>query len=258
MIRRHRKILLTSVSVLLALDVSFAIGQAIVFECDPSVSPIGGMLGYAPRKGDARCEGIYQSPANATGPEVVSVTLGRLEFDTNNDDRLAVSLPDLTGMEVGAVWIKAVALPDRTFYRMDSLLVPGETMAWPIGAVIRPWGLADTQLGVLGWLEQDGERVTIPVLVAPEGQQSKKAGDTVEIKLRSSVDLERIVWRSALKDGPVSRWLPVVKGSVRGGEIITFRPPSGPVGVVRLDFSAKRKNTDDWLTLTLNLWRPKL
>ena len=141
------------------------------------------------------------------------------------------------------------------YYRMDALLAPGRTMRWPVGAVIRPWDLTDARLGAFGSIDRNGERIMIPVAVAPEESLDEGAGNVV-IKLRSPVRLERLLWREISPDGSVSDWQPVVERPLQGGEAIPFALPAGPPGVVHLEFRAKRANSDEWLALDLNVWRP--
>jgi hypothetical protein len=237
-------------------QVPVAAAQSTPLDCDASLRPTAGTSGYTAREADPRCEGVYQSPVSATGLEVVSVTLGPLVFDIEGDDQLVVSLPDLGTLDAKAVRIRAVALPLKTYYRMDGLLPPGRTMRWPIGAVIRPWGLTGARLGAFGWTDRDGERIMIPVSVVPEGRAPIGAAGNVEVTLRSPVHLERLLWREIAGDGSVSDWRPVVERPVQGGEAVRFELPAGPPGVVHLDFRAKRSNSDEWLALDLNVWRP--
>ena len=115
-------------------------------------------------------------------------------------------------------------------------------MRWPVGAVIRPWDLTGARLGAFGPIDRNGERIMIPIAVAPEEEASTDAAGKVVIKLRSPVRLERLLWREISPDGSVSDWQPVVERPVQGGEAIPFALPAGPPGVVHLDFRAKRAN----------------
>jgi hypothetical protein len=256
MLPTYRRPVVALVGLSLLSHAPVAAAQSTRLDCDPSVRPIAGGSGYDERIGDPRCEGFFQSPVSATGLEVVSVTLGPLTFDIKTDDELVVSLPDLGELDPEAIRVRAVALPLRMYYRMDTLLAPGRTMRWPVGAVIRPWDLTDARLGAFGSIDRNGERIMIPVAVAAEDEGSTDAAGNVLIKLRSAVRLERLLWRAISPDGSVSDWQPVVERSVQGGEAIPFALPAGPPGVVHLDFRAKRANSDEWLALDLNVWRP--
>ena len=255
--RRCRRLLIALLSLPSLLPALGALGQSTPLDCDASnLRPIGGASGYTARRGDSRCEGVYQSPVSATGLEVISVTLGPLDFDVELDDHLVVSMPDLGALDADAIRVRAVALPLRTYYRMDTLVAPGQTMRWPVGAVLRPWDLTSDRLGVFGWIDHAGDRVLVPVAVNPEDQSSADDASRVLIKLRSPVRLDRVVWREVADDGSVSDWRPVVERTVRGGEAIAFKLPAGPAGVLRLDFRARRPNSDYWLALDLRIWRP--
>jgi hypothetical protein len=253
--RTYRRPIVVLVGLYSLLQAVVAAGQSTPLDCDPSLRPIAGASGYGDHGDDQRCEGMYESPVSATGLEVVSVTLGALAFDVEANDHLLVSLPDLKGLDASAVRVRAVALPLNTYYRMDALLAPGRTMRWPVGAVIRPWDLSAARLGAFGSIDRNGERIVIPITVAPEEASSGSAVNVV-IKLRSPVRLERLLWREISPDGSVSDWQPVVERPVEGGEAIPCALPIGAPGVVHLDFRAKRVNSDEWLALNLKVWRP--
>jgi len=125
-----------------------------------------------------------------------------------------------------------------------------------VGAVLRPSHLTSAELGVFGWIERLGKFILIPIAVNPNVQLFADGARHVLVQLRSSVRLDRLVWREVADDGAVSDWQPVVDRPIETGEIIGFELPAGPTGVLHLDFRAKRLNSDDWLSLDLNVWRP--
>ncbi len=234
-----------------------ALGQSTVDICDPSLLSVRGVLGYAFRKTDSRCEGIYESPVSASGMKVVSVTLGRLEFNVDRDEGLVISLPDLSGLDIDAVRIRAVALPVRVYYRMDARLVVGETLHWPIGEVVGPLGLSDEQLGVYGWADRGGERIIIPVAVTREG--SPNGGqEAVIITLRSHTELEHVVWRTISAEGIATPFESLIDERVHGGDPIQLTLPPGSPGIIKLDLRGKWPDSDEWQALRFNAWRPGL
>src|SRR5688572_24125356 len=122
---------------LLWLHLSVAAAQTASPRCDTSLRAIADATGYRARAGDPRCEGVFESPVSVTELEVVSVTVGALSFDIDVHHEVVVAPPDLKGLNAKAVNVRAVALPLRTYYRMDAVLAPGEIFHWPLAAVVR-------------------------------------------------------------------------------------------------------------------------
>src|SRR3954465_3033639 len=59
-----------------------------------SVQPIPGAVGYQSRSGDVRCEGFYQSPVAATALELLSLTLGPIEYQLKDNSFVYVLAPE--------------------------------------------------------------------------------------------------------------------------------------------------------------------
>ncbi len=138
---------------------------------------------------------------------------------------------------------------------MDSELTPGDMFSWPVGAVLHPWGLTSEQLGVYGWVEHEGERIIIPVVVAPDGQHPPNATSDMEIRLRAPSVLSNLNWRIVETDGTLSPWQPI-EGTVHKGQGIRFCVPAAPAGVVALEFAAQNPRTGMWLRVKRKIWRP--
>lgn len=62
----------------------FAVGNSETYsqkvQCDKNVKPIKGYFGYATRKNDLRCEGLYESPIGARFG-IVSLLKGKLIYN---------------------------------------------------------------------------------------------------------------------------------------------------------------------------------
>ena len=229
--------------------------------CDNRLRPISGNLGYGWRKPGALCEGLYQAPVTATGLDVVSLLRGKLRFDLDRDRQLRVSAPDLSGLASGPVRVRAVALPLKTYYRMDATLPADHALVWPVGEVLYPARLNADRIGVFGWVGSETDKTFVPLMVVPkEGGTAPAIGAPLELMVRSPVELDKLVWRTSLEDeritGPLT-WQDAGAGPVRAGQVVTVMLPARAAAVLRVDIAAKRTDTDKWLTLTLRVKVPR-
>jgi len=228
------------------------LAQTVDIACDERLAPIPGSMGYQKRTTVPRCEGMYQSPVRAISLDVVSFLLGRLAFDLERDPQLIIVVPNASNLIGEAVHIRATGLPLKTYYRMDAAVAPGGQMPWPIQEVLKPLQLGPNRIGLFGWLGDETDKTYVPLIVNAEGA-AVPSGEAAELKLRSPVDLERVLWRSRHEDltASESSWQQIGTGLVRAGRTITVKLPPGPPAKLRVEFSAKRANMDDWLTFIL-------
>src|SRR5271166_5539989 len=69
-----------------------------------------------------RCEGLYVADVGMRSLELVSFQLGGgLAYKLKNGEQLRVTAPGQTQ----SLHVRAVAMPARTYYRMDAILNPG-------------------------------------------------------------------------------------------------------------------------------------
>jgi hypothetical protein len=230
--------------------------QAVESEqCDPRLRPLPGHLGYIWR-GD-RCEGLYLSPVAANDLELVSLLQGKLHFDLQPKTRLQVSAPPIADIAQGPVHIRAVALPLRTYYRMDASLLPGSQFNWSVDSVLVPNGLSANHLGVFGWINIQPEKIFVPLQVLQHGQPQPQG--PVELVVRSSVDIENLVWRSSVEGEPTfgpPKWLEEVATPLPGGRPVPIYLPTGPRAVLRVEVAAKARESDQWSLLSIRMIRP--
>jgi len=223
---------------------------------DANIRPIQGSSGYRARSNDARCEGFFESPVSVGGLEVVSFTVGNPEFDIQSEDSLAISAPYEGISAAQFVNIRAVALPLRTYYRMDTRLTSTRPMTWPVTPILRPWGLSSKRVGIFGWISRDDRPLFIPIRVGNGKGGSSASTRVLVLKLRSPAPLDRLLWRTGDDRGAKTPWRSVTDSDVRSGETVTFRLPPGPIGIAEFEFRAKRQNTDIWYPLDISIWRP--
>jgi hypothetical protein len=218
--------------------------------CDQELTPIAGHVGYTSREN--RCEGFYVSPVSAPSLEILSVLRGPLQYTLSAQEQLVIVAPNLGSIVAGPLRVRAVARPLRTYYRMDAILPASGRLVWPVQDVLLPSRLHAERLGVYGWVGTETDKTFVPLRVVPQGTPVAKA--PIQVIVRSTVDIDKLVWRLTAKDEPVSPW---EQGSanVPAGQPVTITLPEGPPMVLRLDIAAKAENRDSWAKLTLQLIR---
>ena len=227
--------------------------------CDPVLAPFPGSdLGYT-SLGD-RCEGFYVSNVSSESLEVVSVLYGNLHFDWKPDVIMEVSAP---GYTKGAVNIRAVAIPLKTYYRMDGIVSPKGSMRWPIGDVVFPGKLTARRLGLFGWVGTESDKTFVPLRVSQKNiAKSKPAKENTYLIVRSSVDVETVLWRyssvAGNRCGKLNEWQEHHEAPVNAGWPVTIALPhsSAQKGNLCLEIAAKERDNDEWLSLSIRIWRP--
>jgi hypothetical protein len=218
--------------------------------CDQQLTPIAGQVGYTARKN--RCEGFYVSPVSAPTLELISLLRGPLRYDLKPQAQLLIIAPKLGTMAKGPVQVRAVARPLRTYYRMDAVLPDDGRMVWPVKDVLLPSLLYAERIGVYGWVGTEAEKIFVPLRVVPQGTQAPKV--PIEVVVRSTMDLEGLVWRLAVKDEQAGDWQQG-GANISAGQPVTISLPEGASQVLRLDIAAKAENFESWAKLTLQLIR---
>jgi hypothetical protein len=227
--------------------------------CDPVLTPFPeSELGYASHGN--RCEGFYVANVSSGSLQVVSVLQGSLLFDWKPDVVLQVSAPNFTQ---GPVKVRAVAIPLKTYYRMDGSVAPQQTMQWPIKDVIFPGQLKPPRLGVYGWVGSENDKTFVPLRVSQkDSSKASRSPAKTHITLRSSVDVDTVLARySTVKGNQCSKfaeWQEQNSAPLNAGWPVTITLPeySGKKGDLCLEIAAKEKNNDDWLKLQIRIWRP--
>ncbi|MBL26195.1 MAG: hypothetical protein CMM50_01400 [Rhodospirillaceae bacterium] len=245
---------------LLAVGFSATAPVAAVADVCDRLQPVSTALGYQVREPDVRCEGLYESTVRAIGIEVVGFLLAPVRFDAELEAEVEIASADLSNLETppeGPLRVRAVALPLKTYYRMDAVLGPDGTMAWPLAEVIRPAGLKDDQIGIYGWFGEETDKTFVPVRVlsaTAESSEMPEPSPQLRLYLRVTSDAERLLWRYG-DDGTVSEWLPAAEGRVRAGQTAAVALPPGPTALLRIDVTAKPEGSDDWTSLRFDLVR---
>lgn len=241
------------------LVLALIISRVQAASCDPVLTPFPGSdLGYASHGN--RCEGFYVANVSSESLEVVSVLQGILLFDWKPDVVLQVSAPNFTQ---GAVNVRAVAIPLKTYYRMDGTVAPLQSLQWPIEDVVFPGRLTAQRLGVYGWVGSKNDKTFVPLRITQkDSSKSIRSQENTYLTLRPSVDVDAVLWRySTVKNNRCSRfveWQEHNTAPVHAGWPVTITLPelSGKKGDLCLEIAAKEKNNDEWLKLQIRIWRP--
>jgi hypothetical protein len=143
-----------------------------------------------------RCEGLYVADVGVRTLELVSFQLGSLAYPLKSDEQLRVTAPG----QAESVHVRAVAMPARTYYRMDADLSPGATLIWPVSDVLLPENLGFERIGVFAWKGGENAMIFVPVKVQSTTSQSSPKPSAI-LTMRPSFDVARIMWRSAAVAG---------------------------------------------------------
>jgi len=205
------------------------------------------------KRGD-RCEGLYVANVGAHSLTAMSFSLGKIRFELNPSVRLQVSAPGQTQ----PVNIRAVAIPPKTYYRMDALLPAGASMVWPVRDVLLRENLSDSRIGIFAWKGPESAKTLIPVRVVPQGAEMKPAAPSLTIE--ASFDAQKVKWRwaPARDDGCLAfgPWQNAIQHPVTASWPIAIDLAQLPAGVHCLETAAQSGTT--WETLKLRLEIPSL
>jgi len=210
-------------------------------QCDRSLTPVEGVAGYRSR--GERCEGIYVSPISST-VRLLSLVRGAIEYDLTPGSDVVVTAP-----HDSSLYVRAVATLPGTYYRMDATLATSRPLAWPVADVLLEIGLGPDDLGVFAWYDPaDGERVFIPVRVAP--QRAPATDDPVHLVLRTDFDVDDVRWRATPLGEQAESWKDMSQSFIAGRPIVIRLPP-GRDALLRVTVLVRAESTGEWQPLRL-------
>ena len=212
----------------------------------------GSQVGYQ-KRGD-RCEGLYVANVGAHSLAATSFSLGKIRYELSSSVRLQVSAPGQTQ----PVNVRAVAIPPKTYYRMDATLPAGASMVWPVRDVLLPANLSDTRIGIFGWKGTENNKTLVPVRVMPQGAPVTAASPFLTVQ--ASFDVQKVKWRSApasnnvcLAFGP---WQDAIERSVTASWPIAINLSKLPAGPHCVEAAAQSGESMSWETLKLRVEIP--
>jgi hypothetical protein len=213
-----------------------------------SIKPIQGIFGFAERKNDLRCEGLYESPIDASF-RIVSLLSGTLNFDIEKHSELIVVAPDISELTAESVHIRAVGLPLKTYYRMDAEIMSGNKLRWPIREILYPAKLTAKRIGVFGWTGSESNKYFVPLIVVPTNEDIDAAKSLpIELKLRTEEDIESVIWRTFEENNKninLPQWK-IAAENLDAGEIISLKLNKVKSKILYVHISAKPYNTDEF------------
>ena len=207
------------------------------------------------KRGDS-CEGLYVANVGAHSLTARSFSLGKIRYELNPSVRLQVSAPGQTQ----PVNIRAVAIPPKTYYRMDALLPAGASMVWPVRDVLLQTNLTDSRIGIFAWKGPENAKTLVPVLVVTQGAAVKPAAPSLTIE--ATFDAQQVKWRwaPAHDDGcqAFGPWQNAIQHPVTASWPIAINLAQLPAGVHCLETAAQSGGSTTWETLKLRLEIPAL
>ncbi len=196
--------------------------NAIAQECDPEIlkeATDNAYTQYTSR--DNRCEGFYSIGVEAE-LSVVSVTLGPVEYTLTEDERIEVSSPIV---DTEPVHVRAVGIPIDTYYRLDAMISPGESLTWPVGDVLFKENLTSKDVGAFGWIGEERIEQYVPVQLTTADAENTQ-NSALRILVRPAIDVRNVKWRGAVavngECAPMSDWNDVPKESYKQGVPVVF------------------------------------
>jgi len=224
-------------------------------KCD-AVRPLPGSRSSY-QKRENRCEGLYVADVGSRSIDVVSFTAGNLAYDLNTNLPLQVAVSSQAPM----VHIRGVAIPPKTYYRMDAVLRNGAVLVWPVADVLKPENLTDSRIGILGWTGTEDSKTFVPVAVSTGKPPSTAAKPTpILLSIQASFDVETVKWRSARTQGTdclaFDQWRDAVTRIVIAGKPIQIDLQQLPGRLNCVEFAARSRDSNDWVTQKIRIEMP--
>ena len=214
--------------------------------CNHRIEPVDNWQIKYRERGN-RCEGFYRSKVSGEAIEVVGVIIDKLQFKLKKDEILEITSPVVKN---GLVHVRAVGIPIKTYYRMDTQIGAGEKFIWPIKDVIYPQKLTAAKIGLFGWVGQETKKTFVPIRVVAK-LEAGAGNEAIWMLFRTSVDVETVKWRCAdMTNGVPSqlgKWLDTPNQYYRPGQPITVLLPTSKTGELFVEVAARELSSGQWL-----------
>jgi hypothetical protein len=171
----------------------------------------GSTLSYRFRANVPRCEGMYRSPvAGQPGMTLVSLTYGKVTYDTSQDHYLEIKL---ALAPTDTTLIQAVGIPERLFYRLDAEFERGQSgLRLPLADVIAAEKILPKDFGIYAVRKLPGSQNAFIPVYAHGAATPAQRGDVVAV-VRPGADVTDVYWRSHAPNASPKAWTPVVGAS---------------------------------------------
>ena len=212
------------------------------------VRPLSGSPSQYRSRGN-RCEGLYEADVGSLSLDLLSFTVGPLQYELKQGVELEVS----AGNKDAPVNVRAVAKPLRTYYQMDATLAPGSSLIWPVSDVLLPEGLTADRIGVFGWKGPEAAKIFVPISVVRRGA-AHPAGQPV-LTVRPSSDAQaiksRVAERAQGRCARFSNWVDQ-RGAVLAGEPVAITL-ANLTGSLCIEVAASSETSNEWSTINLRV-----
>jgi len=229
--------------------------KAQELKCD-AVRPLPSSSSGYKNRGN-RCEGLYVADIGSRSIDIISLTFGGVRYDLNSKPTLRLSVLGKSS----SVNIRAVAVTPKTYYRMDTLLQRGATLFWPVTDVLLPEHLTDNRIGIFGWTGTESSKIFVPVRVVTEpATPPAPANDHVTLLAQFSSDADSIKWRWAHAQGSgcsaSGKWDDAIGNPITANSPVKIDLSKLSSGVDCVEFAARSKASNDWVTLIIRVEIP--
>ena len=215
--------------------------------CD-QLQPLPGSFEYKDRGN--RCEGFYVANVGIRTIDLISLIRGAIKYSLQPSVVLRVS----TIPQSLPVHIRAVAIPPRTYYRMDATINGDAFLDWPVRDVLAPQNLTSDRIGIFAWTGNEDHRLFLPVRVVATGSPSD-APDTY-LFIRPSFDVDAIKWRTASVQSRAcaafGAWKDASRTQILAGQPVKIAL-TGLSGQQCVQVAAQSGSSNDWSSLSIRV-----
>jgi hypothetical protein len=202
-----------------------------------------------------RCEGLYVADVGVPSLELVSFQLGGIAYQLYGGEHLRVTAPG----QKQSVHVRAVAVPARTYYRMDATIEAGATLDWPVSDVLLPQNLGPERIGVFAWKGSENAMIFVPVRIQGGGAAAANQKAVAILTMRPSFDVARIMWRSAVVAGErcstFGDWQNLATSQVLAQQPVRLKLGS-LTGQHCVEVAAQAGSSNDWSTVQVRVELP--
>ena len=144
---------------------------------------------YRYRSFKNRCEGFYAVPVSRSEQiELIGLTRGKFYFLSDSNEVITLSSPRNKN---APMQVRAQTVALKSYYRMDTKLLPGDSILWPVKDVLFHNWLTPEKLRVTAWNEVNGKRNYLPIETRSKLKKTLPTRD-VYLTFRPSVNVENI------------------------------------------------------------------
>jgi hypothetical protein len=215
------------------------------------LQPLASAAGYALRGSgcSARCEGLYVSDVSLD-LQIVSLLRGGIWFPSERAVTLRITAPKEIDEQIN---VRAVAIPLRTYYRMDSTLRRACVLNWPTVEVLLSYvRLRPDEIGVFGWTGGENDKTFVPLAVSEKDQYSEFAALTMTV--RTAVEVAEVAAQAIPLDPKGKQAFPVqLPVSTDPQSAIRIDLSRVPWALFKAVVNVRERDTESWQRLEIRI-----